>query len=194
MPGPKSSTREKSSHSGNPRTFHSLARHGSGLCSQTQAGQTVTSPKCTPSLISSRLETPLVAMSTARNRVVAATLEGEAKAECYNSEGSNVFSMVKTRHIPLGIALKPRPPKIGWPEINQLTTKELSPTPTIPSNITSTNCTMNITIPTSKTTCTSNTKKSNPYRRHHHITKIHHHHQHPNKWTSPSNPSEGSFI
>jgi hypothetical protein len=44
MPSPKSSTREKSSHSGNPRTLHSPAGHGLGLRSQTQTGQTATRP------------------------------------------------------------------------------------------------------------------------------------------------------
>jgi hypothetical protein len=126
---------------------------------------------------------------------MAKTPEAEAEAESPNNEGSSVFSMAKTWHIPPGIALKPRPPRIEWPEINQLTTKELSPTPTIPNNITSTNSIMNITFPTSKTTtCTSNTKKSNLYCHLHHITKIHHHQQHPNKRTLPINPSEGSFT
>jgi hypothetical protein len=194
MPGLRSSTREKSSHNGNPMTLYSPAGHGSGLHSRTHASQTVTSPKCTPSLISSRLEIPLVAMSTPRNRATTATLEAEVEVESHNNECSTVFSMAKTGHIPPGIALKPRPPRIEWPEINWPTTKELTPIPTIPNNISSTNSTINITIPTSKTTtCTNNTKKSNLYRHHHHITKIHHH-QHPNKRTSPINPSEGSFI
>jgi hypothetical protein len=196
MPSSKSSTREKSNHIANLRTLRSPAGHGLGLHSRTQADQTVTSPKCTPSLISSRLETPIITTSTTRNRTEAETPEVEAEAESRNSECSIVFSMAKTRHIPPGIALKPRPPKIGWLEINRRTTKELSPTPTISNNITSTNSTMNITIPTNKTKkCISNTKKSNLYHHHHHITKIHHHHhQHPNKRTSPIHPFEGSFI
>jgi hypothetical protein len=131
MPGLRSSTREKSSHNENPRTLHSPAGHGSVLHNRTQADQIVTSPKCTPSLINSRLEIPLVAMSTLRNRAKA-TIEAEVEAESHDSEGSTAFSMVKTQHIPLGIALKPRPPRIEWPEINRLTIKELAPIPTIP--------------------------------------------------------------
>jgi hypothetical protein len=56
MLGLRSSTREKMSHNRHPRTLYNPARHGSDLRSRTQTGQTVTSPKCTPSLISSRLE------------------------------------------------------------------------------------------------------------------------------------------
>jgi hypothetical protein len=62
---------------------------------------------------------------------------------------------------PPATALKPRPQRTEWPETNWLTTKELSPTPTIPNNTPSTNATMSITTPTCKTTTyTSNTKKS----------------------------------
>jgi hypothetical protein len=158
-PGPKSSTKEKSNHSKSPRTLRSPAGHGSGLHNRTQAGKTVTSPKCTSSPISSRLETPLVVMNTPRSRAPTETLEAEVEA--HNSKGSIAFSMAKTRHIPPGTTLKPRTQRTEWPKTIQLTTKELSPTPTIPNNTTITNSTMSITIPTSKTTTyTSNTKKS----------------------------------
>jgi hypothetical protein len=136
-------------------------------------------------------------MNTLRSRASAETLEAGVEAEAHSSEGSIAFSMAKTWHIPPRTALKPKPQRTEWPETNRLKTKELSPTPTIPNNITSTNSTMSITIPTSKTTTyTSNTKKSQLYRlRHHHITKINGlHHQHRNKRTSSINPIEGSFI
>jgi hypothetical protein len=139
-------TKEKSIHNESPRILHSPAGHGLGLRNRTQADKIVTSPKCTPSPTNIRPETLPVARNTPRNRVVAET--PEAEAESHNNEGSIVFYMAKTQHIPPGSA-------------NRLTTKDLSPTPTIHKNITSTNSTMSITIPTTKTTTyTSNTKKS----------------------------------
>jgi hypothetical protein len=58
MPGPKSSTSERSNHSGNPRTLCNPVGHGSDQRSPTPVDQTATSPKSTPLLVNNRLETP----------------------------------------------------------------------------------------------------------------------------------------
>jgi hypothetical protein len=87
--------------------------------------------------------------------------EAGAEVEAHNSEDSIFFFMAKTQHTQPGIVLKPRQQKIKLPETIRLTAKELSPAPTIPISITSTNSIMNISILTNKTTIyTNNTKKS----------------------------------
>jgi hypothetical protein len=171
-------------------TPRSPAEHGSDRCSPNPAGQTATSSK-TPSPTNTPPETQLVTRSTPHNRVAAPTPEAEAKVGLRSREGSIASFTAKTTHTPPGIAPKPRPPKIEWPEISQLVTNELLSIPTIPSNTTNNNSTTIQSI-TSPIICTINTKRSKSSL-HLHTTKIlHHPHQHPNKRTSPSNLSVGS--
>jgi uncharacterized membrane protein len=114
-----------------------------------------------------QLGTLLIVTITLRSK--AATLiqlEAEAEAEASSNEDSIIFSTTKTRHTQLGIAPKLRQQRIKWLETHWLTTKESSPTPTIPISTTNTNSTMNISILTSKTILYTrnngdlNTKKS----------------------------------
>jgi hypothetical protein len=87
------------------------------------------------------METQLIAKSIPHNRATTPALEEEAEVEIRSREGSTTFFMAKTAHTPRWIALKPRPPKIEWPEISQPTNNELSHILTIPNSTTNNNST-----------------------------------------------------
>jgi hypothetical protein len=140
-PGQKNSIKEKSSLSESPRTLHSPAGHGSGLCNQTQDDKTTLSPRCTTSQISSKLGTLLVITITLHSKATTVMqLEAGVDAEGRISEDSIFFSKAKTRRTQPRIVPKLRQQGAEWLETNRLTTKE-SPTPTILISTTRTNST-----------------------------------------------------